>query len=127
MPEGALTGVVIWFAVAGVLALVRRAFGSMLRLALHAAEATAASGLADVSARRGDLTGLSERRAHQERARRLRRYELLRFSLWAGWLVVPAVAGWAPEAYLPAVLLWLLPRRRTGRIVVRREGSESGP
>lgn len=126
MPE-ALSGVVIWIAVAGVLALVRRAFGSLLRLALHAAEATAASGLADVSARRGDVTGLAERRAHQERAREMRRAELLRLSLWAGWLVVPAVAAWAPEAYLPAALLWLFPRRRTGAIVVRREGADRAP
>lgn len=127
MAEGALAGVVLWVAVAGVLALIRRAFGSLLRLALHAAEATAASGLAEVSARRGDLTGLSERRAHRERARRLRRTELLLLSLWAGWIVVPALAGWTPDAYLPAALLWLLPRGRSGAIVVRRGGSGQTP
>lgn len=111
MPETSLGPALVVFAGAGAIALLGRAFRTALRLALHAAEATAASGLAEVSARRGDVTGLAERRAHQERARRLRRTELLFMGLWVAWIAIPPIAGWLPAAYVPAVLLWLLPRR----------------
>jgi hypothetical protein len=111
MPEADPGAALLILAVAGAIALLGRAFRTGLRLALQTAEATAASGLAEVSARRGDVTGLAERRVHLERARRLRRTELLFLGLWVGWLAIPPLAGWLPAAYAPAVLLWLLPRR----------------
>lgn len=96
-------------AIAGGLALLSRLVRTVLRLALHAAEATAASGLAEVSARRGDLTAMAERREQEERARRHRRAEFGRLLLWAVWLAAPPIFGWMPEAYAAAAILWLIP------------------
>lgn len=111
MPDAVAGPALLVVAILGVLALLGRAVRSALRLALHVAETTAASGLAEVSARRGDLTGLAERRAHQARARRLRRAELLLLTGWVAWIAIPPIVGWLPAAYAPAALLWLLPRR----------------
>jgi hypothetical protein len=110
IPEQAVESVLVILAILGGFALASRALRATLRLALHLAEETAASGLADVSARRGDLTQLAERQAHRERARRRRRLELMTLALWTAWLLLPLVLGWLPAAYAPAALLWLAPR-----------------
>lgn len=103
--------ILVPLAVAGAFALVVRLFRSVARLGITAAEETAVSGVAENSARRGDLTTLLE---SQARARTLRRARLLEFG-WAGGyialLAVPAIAGVAPVAYAASSLLWLLPRR----------------
>jgi hypothetical protein len=111
MLEELLTGLVTLMSVAGAAALVIRLVRSALRLALRAAEATAAAGLADVSARRGDITGMMERRAAEQGARRERRGALLLALLWLLWLVVPVFAGWAREAFAVAAVLWLAPQQ----------------
>lgn len=117
MPEGALSGPLLLLAVAGALALIARIARAVFRLALHAMEVTAASGLAEVSARRGDLTGLAERRAREERARRERRLDTLLLALWIAWLAIPPLVGWTQVGYALAAPLWLLPRRvRTSRL-----------
>lgn len=103
--------ILVPLAIAGAVALVVRLFRSVARLGITAAEETAVSGVAENSARRGDLTTLLE---SQARARALRRARLREFG-WAGGyialLTVPALAGVAPVAYAASSLLWLLPRR----------------
>lgn len=106
-----LDSLLLLLAVLGVLALLARLVRSLLRLGLAAAEATAVAGLIEVSARRGDLTGLAERQAQEKRVHRVRLRSALRVLLWAGVLVVPALVGWGREVYAFASLLWLVPRR----------------
>jgi hypothetical protein len=99
-------------AVLGALALVARLIRSVLRFGLAAAEATTVAGLVEVSARRGDLTTLSERRAQEEGIRRTRRLTLALLVLWVLLLVGPPLAGWAREVYAACALLWVLPKQR---------------
>jgi hypothetical protein len=98
---------VLLLAVLGVVAILRALARTALRLGLRAAEATSASGMAEVSARRGDITGLSERQQAAREARRHRRRDLVLSFLWLLWLILPAFIGWAPQAYALAAPLWL--------------------
>jgi hypothetical protein len=109
--ENLLSIVLLLLAVLGIAALVVRLSRAALRLGLNAAEATAASGLADVSQRRGDITGFLERRASGETLRRARRRNLAAVLFYVLLLVVPLFTGVAREAYAAAALIWLLPRR----------------
>ncbi|HYJ78256.1 MAG TPA: hypothetical protein VEW03_01535, partial [Longimicrobiaceae bacterium] len=84
---------------------------SLLALGLAWAEGAALNGLVEVSLRRGDLTVLAERRVHADAIRRSRLRSGAALLLWAGLLVVPAVAGFARVAYAAAAVVWLLPRR----------------
>lgn len=115
MLEGSLTALVTLLALAGCAALVLRLVRTVGRLALRAAEATAAAGLAEVSARRGDVTGMIERQSAVKSARRDRRGAMGAVGLWLAWLVVPVFGGWAREAFALASLLWLVPRRPSAR------------
>jgi hypothetical protein len=110
MLEGLLRGLVVVLAIAGGMALLSRALRSALRLLLRTGEVTAASGLVDISLRRGDLTTLAERRAQERRARRRRRRDGLLSLLWFAWLLVPVAGGWLPGAYALAAPLWLVKR-----------------
>ncbi|CAN5153484.1 hypothetical protein BH23GEM4_BH23GEM4_04140 [soil metagenome] len=99
-------------ALLGLAALLVRLGRSLLRLLLASARSTTADGMADLSARRGDLTLLAER---DEQARLLasaRRLEWSRAALWAALLILPPLFGAALYVYPAAVLLWLLPRNR---------------
>lgn len=96
-------------AVFGFLALLRRLGGSLLRLGLHAAEGTAAAGLAEVHERRGDVTGFLERRADARVLRRARRRTAAVAAASALLLAVPLFAGLAREVWAACSLLWLLP------------------
>jgi hypothetical protein len=97
-------------AVVGVLAILARLGRSLLRVGITVAEETAAAGMAETSARRGDLTGLAERREQRTALRRTRLKQLAISALWVALLVAPALAGWGRPVYAAAVLLWLLPR-----------------
>ncbi|HEX2092077.1 MAG TPA: hypothetical protein VHG28_06725 [Longimicrobiaceae bacterium] len=108
-------------AVAGCTALVFRIVRSLLRLGLAAAESTALSGMIEISARRGDLTGLAERRAQEQALRRARLRAAILLLVWTAALVVPPLVGWAREVYALAVLLWFLP---ASPVLVRRTGQE---
>jgi len=121
MLEGTLEAAVVLLAIGGGLALVNRAGRAGARLALRAAEVTAVSGMAEISARRGDLTALAERREMERRARELRRRDGIQALLWALWLVLPIAAGWLPAAYALAAPLWLLPSPP-----LREQGSGTG-
>ena len=97
-------------AVFGVLALLARLGWALLRVGLAVAEETAAAGMAEASARRGDLTTLAERRGQAVALRRARWGQLAVSALWAACLVVPPLLDVGRPAYVAAVLLWLLPR-----------------
>ena len=101
---------------AGGTALLLLLIRGALRYALDSAEVIASAGLAEVSARRGDLTGMTERRSAEQAARRARQGTLLLALLWLTWLTAPLLLGWAREAYAAAAPLWMLrpaARRRT--------------
>jgi hypothetical protein len=101
--------ILLLLAIIGAVALVYRAFRSIARLGVSLAESTAASGLAEVSARRGDLTALEENRSTQRAARRRQRGDVLATALWLAWLLVPPWLGWAAPFYAAAAPLWFLP------------------
>jgi len=114
MLERGLGDLVVVLAILGGIALIARLLRTGLRLALRAAEVAAAAGLAEVSARRGDLTAMAERRADEQAARRARARDLLLTSFWFLWLAAPLFTSWTAEAYALASPLWLLrtrPRR----------------
>jgi ribose/xylose/arabinose/galactoside ABC-type transport system permease subunit len=101
--------VVLLLAVVGAVALVYRAVRAIARLVVSLAESTAASGMAEVSARRGDVTAMEENRATERAARRRQWRDVLAVGLWVGWLLLPPMAGWAAVPYAAAAVLWLLP------------------
>jgi len=112
MLDDALGGLIGLLAFAGGAALVARLARASIGVALRAAEAAAARGMADVSARRGDVTGMMERQSAAREARRALRLMLLLGAVWLAWLVVPLFAGVARHAYAAAALLWLAPNPR---------------
>jgi hypothetical protein len=106
-----LSLVLLLLAFLGVFALMTRLGRAVLRLGLNAAEATAASGLAEVSERRGDITGFLEGRASGQTLRRARRRNLASMLAYALLIAIPPFTPVAREVYAAAALLWLLPRR----------------
>ncbi|CAA9302484.1 MAG: hypothetical protein AVDCRST_MAG68-573 [uncultured Gemmatimonadetes bacterium] len=97
-------------AVFGVLALLARLGWALLRVGVTVAEETAAAGMAEASARRGDLTTLAERRDQAVALRRARWAQIGVSTLWAALLVAPPLLDVARPVYVAAILLWLLPR-----------------
>lgn len=100
--------ILVPLAIVGAVAILRNLLRTLVRLGIRAAEATSASGLAEVSARRGDLTVLAERRAVLREARQRRAGDLVRTLLWLGWLTLPLFLGWVVPAYLIALPLWFV-------------------
>jgi hypothetical protein len=117
--EGRMSGLVTILAAAGVFALALRIGRAAMRSALRIAEVTAAKGLVEISLRRGDLTGVAERRTAEQSARRGRRREMAVGAVWGLWLIAPLFTPWTQEIYAVAAPLWLLPRS-SARAVVRR-------
>jgi hypothetical protein len=99
-------------AVIGFLALVYRLVRAAARLGLSTLESVSLGGMAEISIRNGDLTGMAERQAQSRIARRARVRAILLFFFWIALLIAPAVAGISRPVYALAALLWLLPRRR---------------
>jgi hypothetical protein len=114
-----MVSLALFLAALGVGALVLRLGRAGMRLALRVAEVTAAKGLVEISLRRGDLTGLAERRTAERAARRGRGREAAIAGIWGLWLLIPLFTPWTLEAYAVAAPLWLLP----GSTVRRRPGS----
>jgi hypothetical protein len=108
----ALSGLTLVLAVLGGAALVYRAMGGIFRLALRASQETAARGMAEVSARRGDLTSMVERQRAAELARRDRRIQMALTAVWILWFVIPLLLGSARLPLAFASVLWLLPTTR---------------
>jgi hypothetical protein len=107
-----LSLVLLILAVLGFLALAGRLGRALLRLALNAAESTHATGLAEVSERRGDITGMIETRTAAQTLRRKRRLTLLSIVACVLLIAVPPFTGVAREVYAACALLWLVPARR---------------
>jgi hypothetical protein len=105
-----VTVVLVVLAVAGCFAIVHRLLRTLMRLGMAAAQATALGGYAELSARRGDLTVMEERRETLERVRRLRRRHVLAAGGWVCLLAVPPALGVTLYAYAACALLWLAPR-----------------
>jgi hypothetical protein len=117
----------LWvLAVMGGAALLSRLFRSAARLALGAAEVAAASGMAESSARRGDLTRMEEGREFARRARVYRRKQGLVTTFWLLWLAVPLAVGYTAEAYAVAAALWFAPRSGARVSVARPEPPPAG-
>lgn len=112
MSRELLSLVLLLLAVFGFLALAGRLGRALLRLALNAAESTAATGLAEVSERRGDITGMMETRNAAQALRRRRRFALLTVAGCFLLIAVPPLAGVAREVYAACALLWFVPTRR---------------
>ncbi len=104
-----MASLALFLAALGIGALVLRLGRSAMRLALRVAEVTAAKGLVEISLRRGDLTGLAERRTAERSARRSRGREAAVAGLWVLWLLIPLFTPWVLEAYAVAAPLWLIP------------------
>jgi len=105
-----MQSVVILLAIVGALALVHRLIRSVARFLLASADAASATGMAEVSQRRGDLTSMAERRT-AERAARGRQWRDFAIVLgWSGWLLVPPLVGMTLPLYAAAAPVWLLPR-----------------
>lgn len=110
MRNDLLSVILLLLAALGLLALLVRMGRAALRLGLNAAEATAASGLADISERRGDITGFLERRASTQSLRRKRWINAAALAGYAALLIIPPFFDIAREVYAAAAVLWLLPR-----------------
>jgi hypothetical protein len=112
MTEDAFSGLAALLALVGAAALIYRSIGGIFRLALRASQETAASGMAEVSASRGDVTGMLERQRLAESARRDRwRHSILTIA-WILWFTLPMILGGARLAYALASVLWILPTSR---------------
>jgi hypothetical protein len=93
--------------------LVLRLTGAVLRLGLALAEVAATSGVAEIGARRGDLTVLADARRDHRIARRAALRHALAALLWLVVLLLPPLIGWTRHVYAAASVLWLLPRPAT--------------
>jgi hypothetical protein len=96
---------------AGVAAVALRAAGALMTVISGGVESFLARDVADVRARRGDLTGLADADAVRQRARRRRFVALGVFSMWVCLLIVPPLTPWPGFLYAAYSLLWLVPRR----------------
>ncbi len=105
-------GLLLLLAFLGGIALLYRSLGGLFRLALRASQETAARGLAEVSARRGDITAMAERQRAADAARRDRRAHMAVTLLWILWFAVPLMLGSPRIPFAIASLLWLLPTPR---------------
>ncbi|HEX2207802.1 MAG TPA: hypothetical protein VHG93_08965 [Longimicrobium sp.] len=112
MSRELLSVVLLLLAVLGFVALAARLGRALVRLALNAAESTHAAGLAEVSERRGDITGMLERRTAAQTLRRNRRITLLTAGGCFLLMAIPPFAGVAREVYAACALLWFVPARR---------------
>jgi hypothetical protein len=107
----AVDTLLVLLAIGGAAAVGFRLLRSVARLGIAAAEVSAVSGLMEVSARRGDLTALAERRRHVRAVRRIRRRSAAGVLAWLALLLMPLALGWAREAFAVSSLLWLVPTR----------------
>jgi hypothetical protein len=102
---------VLLLAIAGFAAVLFRAAGALVSALSGSVEGFLARDIADVRARRGDLSGLADADELAAAARRRRLVSLGVFSMWAGLLIVPALTPWPSFLYAAYSLLWLVPRR----------------
>ncbi|MGH7504505.1 MAG: hypothetical protein ACRELX_02600 [Longimicrobiales bacterium] len=104
--------VLLILAVVGIAAVLRHLATALLRLLRRGVDAFMADQVADVRARRGDLTGLSDAEVVRSQARRSRLAAVGTVSLWTALLVVPPLTSWPELVYACYNVLWLVPPRR---------------
>jgi hypothetical protein len=97
---------------AGIAAVLLRAASALFDALRGGVESFLAQDLAEIRARRGDLSGLEEAAELRAAARRRRLLSLGVFSMWLGLLIIPPLTPWPEFLYAAYSLLWLLPRRR---------------
>jgi hypothetical protein len=97
-------------AVLGFVAVARRAALALLGLLGRGVDRFLAGEVAEVRARRGDLTGLTDARNEEKSARRAQVAAVAIFSFWTILLVVPTLTPWPRPIYATYSVLWLLPR-----------------
>jgi hypothetical protein len=103
---------VLLLVVIGIAAVLRHLAVALLRLLKRGADEYIARQIADVRARRGDLTGLSDAQVERSIAKRARFAAVGGVSLWIGLLVVPPLTPWPELLYASYTAFWLFPRRR---------------
>jgi hypothetical protein len=101
---------IVLLAVAGVIAVALRLFRSLFMSLRGGVDAFIARDMADVRARRGDLTGVDDARASAALARRRRMIAFGTASVWLGLLIVPTLTPWPTLLYAGYSVLWLIPR-----------------
>ena len=106
-----LEGLVDLLALLGGVALVMQLFRFAAKVILSAAQGAAASGVAESSMRRGDLTAMTEGREAEKQARRDRRTNSVIALVLLLWIAVPLAVGYVEEGYAIAAPIWLLPRK----------------
>jgi hypothetical protein len=105
--------VIALLAAAGIAAVVLRALSALFRALRGGVDSFLARDLAEVRARRGDLTGVSDAAEQRRAAHRYRMFALLSAAVWIGLLAVPPLTPWPAFLYAVYALLWLVPRRPT--------------
>jgi hypothetical protein len=103
--------VVLLLSVTGFAAVALRAAAALLNALRGGAESFLARDLAEIRARRGDLSGLQEATELRKVARQRRMVALGAFSMWVVLLMVPPLTPWPELLYATYSLLWLAPRR----------------
>jgi hypothetical protein len=102
---------IVVLAVLGFAAIALRVALALLRLLRGGVEQYVATGVADVRARRGDLTGLSDASVQERRARRSQLVSVGILSFWLLLLIAPALTPWPATLYAAYCVFWLVPRR----------------
>lgn len=102
-------------AVLGFLAVLRRVLIAGFGLLGRGVDRVVAGEVAEVRARRGDLTGLSEADARRGDARRAQSAALAAFAFWVLLLIAPPLTPWPLVLYATCSLLWLIPRGPASR------------
>lgn len=105
----------IVLAVFGILAVLRRVLLAVLRLLGRGVDRIMANEMAEIRARRGDLTGLDEADVEHGRARRAQAGALAVLSFWVLLLIAPSLTPWPLALYASYSLLWVIPRLPVGR------------
>jgi hypothetical protein len=97
-------------AIAGAGAVLLRGMRAGARVLGRGLERFLVRGVADVRARRGDLTGLSDAAAQKRRARRAQLGAVSSLAFWVALGVAPLLTPWPRGLYAGYALFWVLPR-----------------
>lgn len=96
----------------GFIAVARHLAVAVLRLFRRGADEFMAGQIADIRARRGDLTGLSDAQVERTLAKRGRLAALGGVFLWTALLAAPPLTPWPELLYAACNIFWVFPRRR---------------
>jgi hypothetical protein len=105
---------ILLLSIAGFAAVALRAGIALVDALRGGVDSVLARDLADIRARRGDLTGLQDAADVRAAARRERMIAVTAFLMYIGLLAVPPLTPWPNLLYSAYALLWLVPRRKPG-------------